>query len=191
MQKQLAVLIALSILEGHIMASGVVGHSGKVPLRIEVVSGNGSVNSLSSPNVVAPLICVRTQLGTPVKGAKVRFELAGSKQGVFAGEQTAIETETDSRGEATAVGYMPRRAGAFKMNITASNQTGEASVEIHQRNSQQHYAVMKESYLSSKRWYLISGAAAALGAVILLKKSAGATPGATVDVPGTSTGGGR
>ena len=108
-------------------------------LSLEILRGDRSVNSLTSKaNVVAPVVRVRTASGAPAPGIRVRFELSDrGERGVFADGQTAMETETNARGEATAAGYVAARKGAFTIQVTALHDNQKITASIHQRNGSQ------------------------------------------------------
>ncbi len=158
------------------------------PIRVEVLAGNDSVNSLTTPNVIVPKVRVRDAAGNPIMGVKTHFELPDAIHGYFSGRVTGIDRETDGRGEATAPGYVPSKAGAFTIKVTATLQGQTAVAQIRQRNGNQPYAVFQQSR-GGRKWIWIA-AGAATGGVLAAVFRPKSTPTATVSL-GAPTVGGR
>ena len=152
-------------------------------LRIEVLSGDRSVNSVtSSANAVPPAVRVRTASGAPAAGVKVLFELVGNpKLGRFAGQQS-IETETNGRGEAVAPGYQATSAGSFIVRATAQQGAERVSTEIHQRNHTRPYSIDREHHSSKAIWIALGVGAAGAATAILVKSRGSSSPSATISI---------
>jgi hypothetical protein len=147
------------------------------PLRIEILAGNRAVNSVTSPNVIAPRVRVRDNSGKTVPATRVRFQLPDTALGHFAGGAAAIDRETNADGEAAAWGYVATRPGAFTLKVIADHQGQTATAEIRQRNGSQQHA-QYEAPKGSRKWiWIVVGAAVGgtLAAVLRPKSSPTAT----------------
>ena len=162
-------------------------------LRMTVVSGDRSVNSTTKKaNVVPSVVRLRTATGAPAIGVPVRFELIGNRElGSFANNQTVLETMTNAQGEAATTGYTPLANGSFIVRVTAGENAGKVTAEIHQRNHSERFAVSKESNNAKAIWILAGAAAAGvvLGVVLKSRGSNSPAPSATVSVGNPSVGG--
>ena len=135
-------------------------------LKILVLSGNDAVNSIPTRKDTPPIIEVRDNNDRPVENARVVFSLPeGSGPGAtFSNNQVALETVTNSRGQASPAGFrMNEIPGAFTIAVYASANGKTGSAEIRQTNS---YKEVKEPRTSEKgglpmKWIVIGGAGAA------------------------------
>ena len=190
MQKQLALLMALSMLYP-LAARPDAPVVQTPPLRIEVVAGEGGVNSLTTPNVIAPIIRLRTSAGTPVTGAKVRFELSSPAKGSFADGSVALETKTNGRGEASAFGYRPREAGQFVIKVIASSEDASVDANIRQRNDRQPYAIVRQHGWSKRKWVIAAAGAAAAATAVVIATRPKNSSSVTITLGAPTTGGGH
>src|SRR5688572_19729838 len=78
-------------------------------LRIFILQGEGSVNSLKTGEITAPVVEVRGENERPIEGAEVvfRMPLTGAG-GMFAQQKTSYQTRTNSQGQAVASHYTLR-----------------------------------------------------------------------------------
>lgn len=155
-------------------------------LQMAVLAGQDARNSLTSRNVIVPVVRISDQSGQPVSGVRVRFELLGSPpRGFFSEESTRLEAVTDLRGEASAPGYEPRHRGALVMRVSANYQNTSVQTLIKQSNGTQPYAVASASHPFSwrRRLLLIGAGSAGLLAFLMLRSSPPTTGQITLGPP--------
>src|SRR5262245_49735602 len=73
------------------------------PLKIQILEGDNSVNSIALKQAVIPVIEVRDANEFPVEGATVVFTLPPSGPGgFFPGNRADLTTRSDAQGQASA-----------------------------------------------------------------------------------------
>src|SRR3712207_6818391 len=77
-------------------------------VNIQIVEGDGAINSIRLRRGRDPVVRVVTPNGEPVSGAMVTF-LAPSTgpSGTFSGSGVSVTVQTDERGMATGRGFRP------------------------------------------------------------------------------------
>lgn len=165
-------------------------------LKIEVVEGEGAINSIHDRRAKEPVVRVTDENKRPVAGASVSFILPGlGASGVFPEAGTNLTAQTDDKGRAAGRGLKPNNiAGAFQIRVTASQQGRTASAAITQTNVGAG-TVKRGSSKKIAVVLLIAGGAAG-GAMAALKRNTGntrqapspPTPGTTIAPGGGSVG---
>jgi hypothetical protein len=164
-------------------------------LKVIPLAGNNAMNDLER-RVMAPLVVqVLDQNSRPVEGAQVvfRFPLKGPG-GEFPNQQPAQTVRTNADGQASAVAWMAREVGTFKVHITVSrgNELGETSISMTNVTRVVEGAKEKHKTWWSNKWAkvaIIAGAAGVVVAVVLLTRGGGSTSTVTAS-PGSPTIGG-
>ncbi|MBL8227508.1 MAG: hypothetical protein JNL98_03490 [Bryobacterales bacterium] len=150
-------------------------------LRIIVLEGQGAVNLI--PASTAPVVEVRDENDFPVEGAKVTFTLPESGPGaMFANQQRTQTVETNSRGQAGAIGYaINSQTGRFSTRVTASWKGREATILITQTNTTRAADLEPPKRGFAKwKWWIIAGAAAGAATGIILGTRSSPPPPITV-----------
>ena len=163
---------------GLILASSALSQSRR--LQIRTVAGEGASHAPDSRSRNPLVVEVTDEIGHPVPGATVSFQLpADGPGGIF---ETGLRTEiatTDAQGRAAVRNFRVNRSpGAFEIRITAVKDGVRAGML-----SRQYVAATGTGRpgvtRSSKKWLVLGGiAAGALGAVM--------TSGALRGGPGSS-----
>jgi hypothetical protein len=160
------------------------------PLKIAVLEGQDSVNSISLLHSVPTSIEVRDENDFPFEGADVEFTLPEQGPGgTFVTGGKTFKTRSDSHGQATAPVLIPQGPGKFQMRVIATAGTRKATAVIAQTNVTGMYSGIEPT---RKPWYkrrivLIVGGAGLAGATvaaIILLKGSSSSPSVSV-TPGT------
>lgn len=159
-------------------------------LKVVVLEGNNSTNSIPLGRSVTPIVEVRDDNDFPVEGATVVFTLpATGPSGVFPGNRTSLTTRSDARGQAAAAFMVTATAGRFRIQVTATAGNRKGETWIDQTNTTGAYIgpaiARKPWYKKWKIWAIVGGAAVAGGVVALTRGGSSASPPAI-----TITGGG-
>ena len=146
---------------------------GPQDVAIQVVGGDGAINSIRLRRGHDPSVRVVTSSGEPIAGAMVNFILpAAGPSGSFAGSGLSITVPTDSRGVAVGRGMRPNGLpGQFRIRVTTTVRGAPASATIAQTNAE---PVVKSGHT---KLYVILGAVAgaAIGGIALA--AGGSEPG--------------
>ena len=104
-------------------------------LTINVVQGNGAVNSVNEKPAQVPVVRVQDSTGHAVSGAKVKFQAPDSgPSATFKGALTYAAV-TGRDGIARAAGFIPNgEAGAFALNVVAEYDGQTAQQQVTQNN---------------------------------------------------------
>jgi len=119
------------------LVSVVRAQSPDTSLKILVIEGDGTFNSIRGKTAHSPIVEVRDQQGRAVPGAVVRFVLpmAGAS-GTFPGGSLTAESTTDENGKASAPLLVPNSTeGRFNIKISASLGDRQGSIVIAQTNT--------------------------------------------------------
>jgi hypothetical protein len=105
---------------------------------IQVVEGDGAINSIRLRRAHDPVVRVVDAGGEPVAGAVVTFLLpATGPSGSFGESGLSLTVQTDSRGMAAGRGLRPNGiAGQFRMRVTTSWQGVPAAATLVQTNAE-------------------------------------------------------
>lgn len=148
-------------------------------LKIIVLQGNNSTNSISLGQSVTPIIEVRDQNEFPVEGARILFSLpAAGPGGTFPGNQPSFTTRTDSQGQASAPFIVNGLSGRFRIAVVATSGNRKGEAQIEQINSVGGYIGPVLSHRPwYKKWYILAivGGAAAAGTAIALQHGSGSS----------------
>jgi hypothetical protein len=107
-------------------------------VNIQIVEGDGAINSIRLRRGHDPVVRVITPNGEPVSGAMVTF-LAPSTgpSGTFSGSGVSMTVQTDDRGIAAGRGFRPNNvAGQFRIRVTTSWLGAPASASLAQTNTE-------------------------------------------------------
>jgi hypothetical protein len=159
-------------------------------LKIEVLEGDGAINSIRLKRGHAPAVRLTDLRGQAVEGATVTFTLpSAGASGVFANGLRSFTAQTDGQGRAVGEGLRPNAIeGQFKISVTAMSHGARGTVTLVETNA--------DPVLQSRHTKLIiiiaavAGAAAA-GAVSASRgggssATSAASPGGTISA-GTPT----
>jgi hypothetical protein len=150
-------------------------------LGITVLEGKNAINSIPLLRSTAPIVEIRDSNDFPVEGATVVFTLpeAGTG-GTFAGGSTSFSTRSDSHGQAAAPPVVPKAAGKFQINVTASIGDRKGETVISQTNSTGTYTgppvAGRPFYKRKLTWLIAGGAVAAIVIVVVLTHHSGSSP---------------
>ncbi len=166
-------------------------------LKIVMLEGNNSTNSIPLGRSVTPIVEIRDDNDFPVEGATVVFTLPETgPSGVFPGNRTSLTTRSDARGQAAAPFMVTGTPGKFRIQVRAAagNRKGEAWID--QTNTTGAYIgaaiARKPWYKNWKIWAIVGGAAAGGGAVALTRGGgSSSSPGITITGGGPIFGGPR
>ena len=182
------------ILSGALFTNLAAAESVQTPhgLRIEVLSGERSVNSVTSNgNAVPPDHRVRMAGGAPAAGVKVRFELMGSpKLGLFAGQQS-------SRPRLTFAGRrLPRATGppAPVHSPFERRRCRAPSRYLPKFTSEtitRPYSIDREHHSSKAIWVAVGAGAAGAVTAILIKSRSSSSSSATISIGNPTVAGPR
>jgi hypothetical protein len=163
---------------------------------VEVVEGEGALNSIAARRAREPVVRVQDREGRPVPGAVVNFILpAQGPGGAFAGGELSFTAVAGEDGKVAGRGLRPNRtAGPFQIRVTASAAGETAVASINQTN----VAPPAGAAGNSRRymWLALIGGAAVGGTVAATRgggsapapgSPGGGVPGGTTVAPGSPT----
>ena len=165
---------------------------GEPNLRIEVISGQGTINDVHSRTNTAPVVEVEDQNRKPLPGVPVVFFLpAQGPGGVFSNGSTTLTAATDSQGRATANGMrFNHQTGSFDIRVTASYQGETATATITETNVSGTSTSGGGGGLGTRAWIILGICGAAVAAGVLLATRGGSSkagPPPIVITAGTPT----
>ncbi len=150
---------------------------GSQEVAIQIVTGDGAINSIRLRRGHDPSVRVVNSSGEPIAGAMVTFLLpASGPSGEFAGSGLSITVPTDARGVAVGRGMRPNGLpGQFRIRVTTTVRGSPASATIAQTNAE---PVVKSGHT---KLYIILGAVAgaAIGGVALAAGGGSTASGGT------------
>jgi hypothetical protein len=131
-------------------------------LKINIISGEGAVNNIPMRVAAQPGVEVLDEKDSPVEGAVVIFQApAQGPSGTFYGGMSQHQVKTDSKGRATATGFIPNdQAGKLRIQVRATAGSAVAEVVINQSNSQGPGNGAKASSNKKVIWTVVAIAAA-------------------------------
>jgi hypothetical protein len=150
---------------------------------IQIVEGDGAINSIRLHRGHDPVVRVVTPDGKPIAGAATTFLLpATGPSGSFGDSGLSLTVTTDARGIATARGLRPNAvAGQFRIRVTTSWRGSPAVATLVQTNAE---PVAHASHTKTIVILVVIAGAAAGGAAAAMGHSGSSTtsssPGATV-----------
>lgn len=143
-------------------------------LKILVLEGQNSVNSLISKSSISPVVQVLDSMEQPVEGAIVTFEVAPTGPGGSFNNAPIATAKTDYSGQASANFTPNDTTGSFVIKVTASNGGQTAEARILQTNDRKVSEAMvplppKPWYKDWKWWAVIgAGAGASVATAVIL-----------------------
>jgi hypothetical protein len=154
---------------------------------IQIVEGDGAINSIRLHRGHEPKVRVVDNEGTPISGTAVTFVLpATGPSATFAESGMSVTVMTDERGEAIGRGLRPNGIpGQFRIRVTASWRDSPAVATLVQTNAEP--ALHSGHGKTIALIVLIAGAAGG-GAAVALGKGGGSGQSVTTavqTVPGT------
>jgi hypothetical protein len=107
-------------------------------VKIQILEGDGAINSIRLHRAKEPVIRVMDASGEPVVGATVTFLLpATGPSGIFGDKGLSLTVQTDSRGMAMGRNLRPNAiAGQFRIRATMSWHGMPASASLSQTNAE-------------------------------------------------------
>jgi hypothetical protein len=107
-------------------------------VKIQIVEGDGAINSIRLRRAKEPVIRVLNASGEPAVGASVTFLLpATGPSGSFSDNGLSLTVQTDSRGMAIGRNLRPNAiAGQFRIRATTSWHGAPASASLAQTNAE-------------------------------------------------------
>jgi hypothetical protein len=138
-------------------------------MRIEILKGDGGVNTLGADTAVQPVIQVRDRNNQPMPDVAVTFTAPNDGPSVtFMNGSRSITLMTDSSGEAILLGMKPVNAGQFQIAVSASvgSETVVTAISLTNEPGEAPAATgAKKHGLSKGAIFAIvgAGAAAAIG----------------------------
>ena len=157
-------------------------------LHVQVVEGDGAINSIRFHRAHDPVVRVVDPQGEPLSGATVTFLLpATGASGVFGDSGLSLTTQTDSRGIAAGRGLRPNTIpGQFRIRVTASWRGSAAAATLVQTNAE---PVARSGHSRKIALIAVIAAAIAGGAVAAASASKSGSPAPGATTGGTETGG--
>lgn len=166
-----------------------------VPLRVLILEGANSVNSIPNRAATFPVVEVRDENDLPVEGAEVVFELPTTGPGgTFPNQKNTFSGRTNVQGQVRAPYLMNAIPGAFEIIATATIGTRTGKVTIAQTHSMQtpeEMAVKKKRWYKDWRLWAVAGGAATAGIILGTRggsSSSSTTPTITITPGGPSIG---
>jgi len=159
-------------------------------LHLMVLEGDKVTNSIPTQQSTAAIVEVRDANDFPVEGAEVVFTLSNGSAGTFARGGLTYTTRTDVSGQAAAPPVIPKSAGKFEINVTATLGNRKGETQITQTNSTNaHIAEAKPvgggggtPFYKRKLFWIATGVAA--GGIVAAVLLTGSSSTVTV-TPGT------
>jgi hypothetical protein len=154
---------------------------------IQIVEGEGAINSIRLHRGHEPKVRVADKEGRPISGAAVTFVLpATGPSATFADSGLSLTVMTDESGMAIGRGLRPNgTAGQFRIRVTTSWRDSPAVANLVQTNAE---PVARAGHGKTIALIVLIAGAAGGGAAVALGKSGGAGQSATTAVqslPGT------
>jgi len=154
---------------------------------IQILEGDGAINSIRLHRGHEPIVRVADSQGTPISGAAVTFVLpATGPSATFAESGLSLTVMTDERGVAIGRGLRPNGiAGQFRIRVTASWRDSPAVATLVQTNAE---PVIHAGHGKTVALIVLIAGAAGGGAAMALGKSGGSGQSATTaaqPAPGT------
>jgi hypothetical protein len=115
-----------------------LAQSQRPELAIQVIEGDGAINSIRLHRAHEPIIKVVGATGEPVAGASVTFVLPSSgPSGTFGESGLSLTVQTDARGMAAGRGLRPNAiAGEFRIRATTAWRGAPATATLVQTNAE-------------------------------------------------------
>jgi hypothetical protein len=156
-------------------------------IKIQIVEGDGAINSIRLRRAKEPVIRVVDASGEPAVGATVTFVLpATGPSGTFSDNGLSVTVQTDSRGMAIGRNLRPNAiAGQFRIRATTSWHGVPASASLAQTNAE---PVAKSGHGKTIAILVVVAGAIAGGAAAAAH--GGKTSSAAQDTAATSPAGG-
>ena len=163
-------------------------------LHIEILKGDGGVNTLGSDTVVQPVVQVRDRNNQPLADVAVTFTAPNDgPSATFLNGSRSITLMTDSAGEAILLGMKPVNPGQFQIAVSASvgSETVVTAISLTNEARAQPAATAtgaKKHGLSKGAILAIvgAGAAAAIGIGIGMGGHGGSSSGSSNSSAGSS-----
>jgi hypothetical protein len=139
---------------------------------IQIVEGDGAINSIRLHRGHEPKVRLTDNEGTPIFGAAVTFVLpATGPSAAFADSGLSLTVMTDERGVAIGRGLRPNGIpGQFRIRVTASWRDSPAVATLVQTNAE---PVIHPGHTKTIALIVLIAGAAGGGAAIALGKSGG------------------
>lgn len=161
-------------------------------LHIEILKGDGGVNTLGSDAVVQPVVQVRDRNNQPLADVAVTFTAPNDgPSATFLNGSRSITLMTDSSGEAILLGMKPVNPGQFQIAVSASvgSETVVTAISLTNEARVQPVATAAKKQGLSKGaiWAIVgAGAAAAIGVGIGVGGHGGSSNGSSNSSAGSS-----
>ena len=151
---------------------------------IQIVEGDGAINSIRLHRGHEPKVRVADNEGRPISGAAVTFVLpATGPSATFADSGLSLTVMTDESGVAVGRGLRPNgTAGQFRIRVTTSWHDSPAVANLVQTNAE---PVIRAGHGKTIALIVLIAGAAGGGAAVALGKSGGAGQSATTAVQST------
>ncbi|MBI4873569.1 MAG: hypothetical protein HY822_02930 [Acidobacteria bacterium] len=151
--------------------------AGSERLKVLVLEGEGSKNSIRSRAATPVLVEVRDANDKPLPGAQVVFQLpASGPGGAFPGGRLMQRANANSQGRAATNGFIPNdQEGRFNIKVTATSGAETASVVVAQANVARTEADAKRS--NKPLWILILAGGGTAAALLARGGKSGASSG--------------
>ena len=150
--------------------------------KIQIVEGDGAINSIRLHRGHEPIVRVVDKNGTPISGAAVTFVLpATGPSATFADSSLSITVMTDERGLAVGRALRPNGVpGQFRIRATTSWHDSPAVATIAQTNAE---PVIRPGHTKTIALIVLIAGAAGGGAAAALGHKSGAAQSTTTVVP--------
>jgi hypothetical protein len=154
-------------------------------VTIQIVEGDGAINSIRLHRAHEPVVRVVDAGGEPIGDAAVTFVLpATGASGSFGDSGLSLTVQTDSRGIATGRGLRPNGvAGQFRIRVAASWRSVPAVATVVQTNAE---PVVKSGHGKTIAILAVVVGAVAGGAAVAARGGKSA-PAAQASVTGAQT----
>ena len=157
-------------------------------LSVQVVEGDGAINSIRFHRGHEPKVRVVSSSGEPVSEAAVTFLLpASGPSGTFGDSGLSLTVPTDSRGFAVGRGFRPNSVpGQFRIRVTTMWKGLPATAALVQTNAE---PVVHTSHSKTIAIIAVIAGAGIGGAVAAASHKSGSTTPNSTTVSTVSTGG--
>ena len=132
-------------------------------LHIEILKGDGGVNTLGSDTVVEPVVQVRDRNNQPLADVAVTFTAPNDgPSATFLNGSRSITLMTDSSGEAILLGMKPVNPGQFQIAVSASAGSETVVTAISLTNEPREQPAATGTTTGAKKHGLSKGAILAI-----------------------------
>ncbi len=173
-----------------VMAATMAARPPEVPLKLDILEGDGAVYNLRGRGFTMPLVRISEPDGRPVKGATVTFRLPDAGPGALFAEWRIAVVTTDAGGEVTVPPMkLNSQLGQWEIRIAAAHRGMVAMASLQQINAAPVEAIAARGGRRSRSVYWLVAIAAGAATAATVGLTGGASAGGragSVSTPGTA-----